>query len=206
MKTLKLFLFVCSIMVISSLPTNPVEFECDNCNFTDGFFFIKTIFFPLAPYEYQCINDTRNISIYTIVVEIVCKPEDCVGVGRRELRNIISVDRLNCSDVLYDTFNQPKTLNVSLILVTSEEVLTWGAAIALCKDSVEGLMLLALFILCLIKGTFMSNNKTLFLITALIINVVDFFYTGKDYVLDRLHFLLSSRRQFVSTPQNSDPS
>ena len=78
---------------------------CKDCLSRNNSRFIKSIWFPLAPFEYNCINTSEFVSDHSIVVDVLCNIKDCDYVHLRNVEKIRNVGYLSCSDhkLFYNT-------------------------------------------------------------------------------------------------------
>lgn len=72
-----------AVVIVNSKSNSSIESLCGNCTIVPGNVYIKLIWFPIAPPEYKCINESSLISNYSLIVDVSCTIESCKGIVQR---------------------------------------------------------------------------------------------------------------------------
>jgi hypothetical protein len=106
---LSLCIVFCCNFVVSELNSSQIELLCRECTSISGNRFLKTIWFPIAPLEYLCVNSTNFISKYALVLEFICREQDCKNVHDKKPTKYWDVNNLNCSCKFEESVNEPRS-------------------------------------------------------------------------------------------------
>jgi hypothetical protein len=107
-----------------------VEEFCINCTSNFENFFLKTIWFPIAPQEYLCVNKTSNLSQHMLIIDVVCKPEMCKGITKRRAVKLFDPEILTCGcdETKTEEHQQSshQTIDIALIIIAVLVFITTG--------------------------------------------------------------------------------
>jgi hypothetical protein len=127
---------LCTIILVLVVATHCknnstlIEELCINCTSNFENFFLKTVWFPIAPQEYLCVNSSSNLSQHMLIVDVVCKPEMCKGITKRRAVKLFDPQLLTCGCDEVKPEERPETshqtIDIALIIIAVLVFITTG--------------------------------------------------------------------------------
>jgi hypothetical protein len=122
---MQLLLYTIILVLVVSIHSEQnvtlIEDQCIDCTTTFENIFLKTIWFPIAPREYLCVNSSSNLSQHMLIVAVVCKPEMCKGITKRRAVKLWDPEILTCGcdepKEFQEVLSTPSHQNVDIILI-----------------------------------------------------------------------------------------
>jgi hypothetical protein len=128
---------------LSAIPPESTEEHCLQCINVSNRMFIKKLWFPLAPPEYVCMNYTKTLSRHNIIVEVICKVNESLGISHRNPSRIVNPANISCY------------LHEEDFFIHSVEVNDHGTSSSqwrLCWDIGEAVFLIIVCLVLIVRG------------------------------------------------------
>lgn len=90
-----MIIMTCLEGVNCNLNSTLAEEYCKDCTAV-GNIFLKTIWFPIAPPEYLCINSSQKVSKRNLITDVVCNQDDCKNISFKKPSKLWDPNLIHC--------------------------------------------------------------------------------------------------------------
>jgi hypothetical protein len=85
-----------SILSVSGLENQTVRFQCTECVKSGNSVFVKYLYSALTGAKYSCLQDFKQLSNYSLLVDFTCDSEGCQDIGSRQMTTIYNKSIARC--------------------------------------------------------------------------------------------------------------